>query len=94
VTPVVHVWYPWDLGTVDDTPAIVGTCIPPHVAILQELRTMGEASNRFIANFLQMVHDILDERAIEVGGMSGPVLACAIQDGTREIWENMELMAQ
>jgi hypothetical protein len=93
VTPVVRVRYPWDPGTVDD-PSIVGTGIPPHVAILQELRTMGEASNRFIADFSRRIHEILDERAIEVGGMSGPALARAIQDGTREIRENMELMAQ
>jgi hypothetical protein len=55
---------------------------------------MGEASNKFIADFSTMVNTILDERAIEVGGMSGPALARAIQDGTREIRENMERMAQ
>jgi hypothetical protein len=55
---------------------------------------MGEASNKVIADFSTMVNTILDEQAIKVGGMSGPVLAHAIQDGTREIWENMERMAQ
>jgi hypothetical protein len=40
---------------------MVGTGIPPHVAILQELRTMGEASNKFIKDFSRMVHEILDE---------------------------------
>jgi hypothetical protein len=51
VTLVVHVQYPWDPGIVDDPPPIVGTGIPPHVAILQELCTMLEASNRFITDF-------------------------------------------
>jgi hypothetical protein len=35
----------------------------------------------------------MSEPAVEVGGMSGPALAHAIQDGTRDIWENMEWMA-
>jgi hypothetical protein len=42
VTPVVHLQYTWDPGTVADLPPIVGTGIPPHIsAILQELCTMG-----------------------------------------------------
>jgi hypothetical protein len=94
VTPVVRVRYPWDPVTAEEPVPTVGTGIPPHVAILQELRTMGEASNKFISEFSTMVNTILDERAVEVGGMSGPALARAIQDGTREIRENMERMAQ
>jgi hypothetical protein len=92
VTPTVRVRYPWDVGTVDDPPQI-GTGIPPHVAIMQELRTMAESSKRFVDNFSQTVHQILDERAVEVGGMSGPALARAIRDGTREIRENMSRLA-
>jgi hypothetical protein len=93
LSPLVHVQYPWDTVTANDPPPMVGTGIPPHVAILQELRTMGEASNKFIKDFSRMVHEVLDERAVEVGGMSGPALARAIQDGTREIRDNMERMA-
>jgi hypothetical protein len=90
ITVLVCVRYPWDPGTVNDLPPIVGRGIPPHVAILQELScTMGEVLNRFIADFSQMVHEILDERAIEVGGMSAVALSTAIQDGTREIQENL-----
>jgi hypothetical protein len=48
LSPLVHVQYPWDTVTVNDLPPMAGTDIPPHVAILQELRTMGEASNKFI----------------------------------------------
>jgi hypothetical protein len=51
VTPVVCVQYPWDQGTVNDLSPIVGTGIPPHVVILQELFTMREASTKFIADF-------------------------------------------
>lgn len=89
VTPAVRVRYPWDIATVDD-PAPIGTGIPPHVAILQELRTIGEVSNRFIADFSARVHTILDERAVEVGGMSAQALALAIRDGTRDIRDQME----
>ncbi len=78
MTPVVQVRYPWDPITDEDPEPTVGTGIPPHVAILQELCTMGEASNKFIADFSTMVNTILDERAMEVGGMSGPALARAI----------------
>jgi hypothetical protein len=92
LTPAVRVRYPWDAGTVDDPPPI-GTGIPPHVAILQELRTIGETSNRFIADFSARVHTILDERAVEVGGMSAQALALAIRDGTSDIRNQMEAMA-
>jgi hypothetical protein len=50
---------------------------------------MLEASNRFITDFSWMAHEVLDEQAVELGGMSGPMLACAIQDGTRDIRENV-----
>jgi hypothetical protein len=61
VTPVVRVRYPWDPVADDNSEPTVRTGIPPHVAILQELSTMGEPSNKFIAEFSSMVNTILDE---------------------------------